>query len=158
MGSVTDIPVIIAATLLLTISVFTGQLILKEVSANTGPDQLNQETLDQGIQALSLFDAGIVALNAFFYLVSFIFAYRIRTSPVFAIPALIFLAVSGFVSMQIANIYAAIASTGPFTSIANSFPATGLLFNNYLTITLTMGGVLILLLYGKTRSGREVTV
>jgi len=158
LGSVTDIPVIIAATLLLTISVFTGQLILKEIADNTTSDQLDQETLDQGIQALSLFDAGIVALNAFFYLVSFIFAYRIRTSPVFAVPALIFLAVSGFVSMQIANIYAAIASTGPFTGIANSFPATGVLYNNYLTITLTLGGVLILLLYGKTRSGREVTV
>ena len=125
MGSVTDIPVIIAATLLLTISVFTGQLILKEIADNTTSDQLDQETLDQGIQALSLFDAGIVALNAFFYLVSFIFAYRIRTSPVFAVPALIFLAVSGFVSMQIANIYAAIASTGPFTGIANNRTCPG---------------------------------
>jgi len=158
LGSITDIPVILGATILLTISVLTGSLILKEVKGATTQDQLDQDTLEQGIQALSLFDAGIVAVNAFFYLVSFIFAYKIRTSPVFAVPAIIFLAVSGFMSMQVANVYAAIASTGPFTAVANSFPATGFLFNNYLTITLTMGGVLILLLYGKTRSGREVTV
>jgi len=119
---------------------------------------MDQSILDKGQQALGIFDLGIVSLNAFFYLVSFIFAYRIRTSPVYAIPALISLAVSGFVSMQIANLYAAIARSGPFTAIANGFPAVNFMYNNYLTITLVLGGTLILLLYGKTRTGREVTV
>jgi len=157
-GSVNDIPVIIAATLLLTVTVFTGSLILEKVDANTSSEELDQKALEQGQKALGLFDLGIVSLNAFFYLVSFIFAYRVRTSPVYAVPALISLSVSGFVSMQIANVYAAISRTGPFTAIANSFPSVNFLYNNYLTITLVMGGTLILLLYGKTRTGREVVV
>jgi hypothetical protein len=158
LGSVNDIPIILAATLLLTITVFTGTLILQEVQAATTEATMDQSTLQDGIDALTLYDAGIVSVNAFFYLVSFIFAYRIRTSPVYAVPALISLSVSGFVSMQIANVYAAFARVGPFTSVANMFPSLNFLYNNYLSITLVMGGTLILLLYGKTRSGREVTV
>lgn len=158
MGSLTDIPFIVSATLVLVISVFTGMLVLQNVSDATNDSQIDQSTLDKGMAALTVFNVGIVLVNLFFYIAGFIFAYRVRTSPVFALPAIIFLGVSGFLSMEISNIYGAVAQVPVFQPVANSFPALNTFMSNYGSVSLVLGGVLVLLLYGKTRSGQEVMV
>lgn len=158
MASVTDIPFIAAATLVLVISVFSGYLVLDEVSQATNNNQIDQSTLDKGKQALTVLNVGIVLVNLFFYIAGFILAYRIRTSPVFALPAIMVLGVSTFISMEISNIYGIFSSVPVFQPVTNVFTTVNTFMGEYATVTAVLGGVLVLFLYGRTRSNREVSV
>lgn len=157
-GNVQAIPLIIVAVLTLTIAVLSSQLILNKISANTTQDEIDQDTLNKASTALGVFDLGIVFVNASFFIASFILVYRIPSNPIFVVPAILSLAISVWFAGEMANVYSLFANTGPFTSVANSFPAVNTLYNNYTTITALLGGLMIVLLYGKTRQGREVTV
>lgn len=147
---------ILVITITLTISVFSSQLILDEIQLATDNSTINQEALNDADKALSVFNVGIIFVNASFFIASFIFAYQIRSNPIFFIPSLIFLGVGVWLAGEIANIYAIFASTGPFTGVANQFPAVTIFYKNLLEITAVLGSVLAVLLYGKTRSRAEV--
>lgn len=158
MASASDIGFIAAATLVLIISVFSGFFVLQEVKDSTSQSQIDQGVLDKGMAALNVFNVGIVAVNVFFYIAGFILAYRVRTSPIFAFPALLVLGVSGYLSLEISNIYAAFANVSAMQGVTNQFPVLNVFMSNYLTVTLVLGGVLVLMLFSKSRQGREFTV
>jgi hypothetical protein len=148
---------ILAATLVLTISVLTSYTILTEVINATGPDTMKQEPLQDAKTALGVFDIGILVVNAGFYLAGIALATKIRTSPVFALPSLLFLAVSVWLSSEVANIYALFGNSGPLSSAAAEFTLVETFMKNLPTVTLGLGGLLLVVLY--TGVGRsEVTV
>lgn len=155
-GNITAIPLILVITITLTIAVLSSQLILDEIQLATDNSTIKQEPLQDAENALAVFDVGIIFVNASFFIASFIFAYQIRSSPIFFIPSLIFLGIGVWLAGEVANIYSLVVGTGPFTSVANQFPSLTLFYKNLLEITAILGSVLAVLLYGKTRSRAEV--
>jgi glucan phosphoethanolaminetransferase (alkaline phosphatase superfamily) len=138
--------------------VLTGHLILDTIQSNTTQNHIDQDTLDKAQQALGVFDVGIVFVNASFYLASFIFVYQIRSNPIYFVPSFIFLTISVWLSAEIANMYNLIANVSVMQSAANAFPTLNLFYTNLPLITAVLGFGVLIMLYGKTRSGSEVQV
>jgi len=67
-GNITNIPIFAALTLIVSISVITAATVMGEIQEATDDTQLDQEQLDNAAGAIKIFDLGIVALNAFFYI------------------------------------------------------------------------------------------
>lgn len=157
-GNIQAIPIILVATISLAIAVMAGYTVLDTVQDNTTDQMINQESLKDGKTALTVFNFGIILVNAGFYIASIIFVYQIRTNPIYALPSLLFLAISVWLSAELANIYKILASTGPFQPVANQFGQMTQFMLNYPLFTTAFGFVVVIMLYGKTRSGQEVTV
>lgn len=153
-----DVPFIGAVLIATAVAVLTGSMVLTEMKSATNSTQMDQEVLQEGLDAYKVFDLGLVGFNVFFWIVGIVLALMTRSHPVFAIPSFFVLAISGFVSMQLSNMYAAIVNTSAFSGVANSFPALNAFMGQYGTVVLVMGAVLIVFLFGKRRSRRNVTV
>jgi len=146
-GNITNIPLILAATLAVAVSALTASTVLSSIQDSTTNQQIDQEPLQEAQNALSIFDIGIVLVNGGFYLTSIILATKIRTSPVFALPSLIFMAVSIWLSSEVANIYYLFGQSNPISSAASSFQLTSTFMQNLPTITLGLAGLLAIVLY-----------
>lgn len=157
-GNITAIPLILIITFTLTISVLTSYLVLDTIADNTTDQEIKQEPLEKGRDALKVFDMGIVFVNVSFYIASFIFVYQIRSNPIFVIPSFLFLTIAVWFSAEVANVYSYFAHSGPFTSVVNEFTALHAFYNELAVVTAVLGFGILVLLYGKTRSGSEVTV
>jgi len=155
--SVQDFAVIGAVTLALAMAVLTGYTVLSEMKAATDGSQMDQDTLQKGLDAYKIFGPGLVVFNSFTWIVGIILGLRVRSHPVFALPALIALGLSGFVSFQLANMYGAFASTSVFASSANQFPLLSEFMSSYGEITLVMGGIILTVLYGISGRSTRVT-
>lgn len=79
--------------------------------------------VSQAYDAVNLFNYLIVGVVGFFYLVSGMLAFRIRTSPVFALPAIVFNGVATFLAAEFSNVLYMFVSLDSFVSVANDFPA-----------------------------------
>lgn len=156
-GNVQDIAVIGLLLLVTAITALFAQTMLTEIDNNTNQSQLDQHTLQEAQNALNIFDYGIIAGNIMLWIVSLIFAYQIKSSPIFFFPAIIGLALNTWISMQIANIYGAMARNSALTSAANNFSNLTTYMSNYGVIAAALGMVMLVFLYGKV-SGPEATV
>lgn len=157
-GNVTAIPLILMVTLSLGIAVLIGWTVLDQIQENTTQDQIDQETLEKGKQAIGVFNLGLIVVNAGFYLASMAFVYRIRTNPIFALPSLLFLSVAVWLSAELANVYMIVAGVPIFQEAANTMSSMTLYFQNLPVATAVLGIMVAILLYGKTRRGEEITV
>jgi len=146
-GNITNLPLILAATLVVAISALTASTVLGSIQDATDNTQIKQEPLKEAQTALGIFDIGIVFVNAGFYLSSIILAAKIRSSPVFALPALIFGGIGVWLSSEIANIYYLFGSTGPLQGAASSFTLTSTFMQNLPTITLAFTVLLATVLF-----------
>lgn len=138
----------------MTIVALVGTTILNTIQDNTTDSEIQQDKLQDGINALSAFDYGIVLFNGFFYLGAIVLAVKVRTSPVFALPAILFLGVSVWLSSEIANIYNLFGQAGPISSAASSFTMVQTFMNNLPLITAGMGGLLLVILFTGVGRGR----
>lgn len=154
-GNIRNIPLILGATLVLAISALTASTILGQIQDSTDNTQIKQEPLQEAQGALQIFDIGIVMVNAGFFLTSIILATRIKASPVFALPSLIFAGIGIWFSSEIANIYYLFGQTSAIN--AGSFSFTNTFMQNLPKITLGFATILMIVLY--TGIGRkQVTV
>jgi len=156
-GNITNIPLILAATLTIAITALTASTILTAIQDSTTDQQIKQEPLQEAQNAIGIFDIGIVIINGSFYLTSIILASKIRTNPVFALPSLLFIGFAVWLSSEIANIYYLFGQTGPLQNAASNFTITSTFMQNLPTITLGLATLLAIVLY--TGIGRSrVTV
>lgn len=146
-GNITNIPLILIVTLTLAISVLTAYTILGSVIDATDDTMIDQEVLGEAETALGVFDYGIVFVNASFYVASLILGFKIRTSPVFAVPALLFLGLSVWLSAELANIYHLFGLSSPFSAAASSFSVTTQYFQSLPLITVGFGVLLVVVIY-----------
>lgn len=157
-GNVRAIPLIIMITFTLSITVLTSYTVLDTIQDNTSDNQIDQETLSSAKSALTVFDYGIVAINATFYIASFIFVYQIPSNPIYTFPALLFGGIAVWFSAEISNVYGLFARAGPMTDAANRFDTLYLYFSNQAEIVAVLTVLVVIGLYAKTRSGQEVSV
>lgn len=157
-GNVQAIPLIIMLTFTLSVTVLLSYTVLDAVQDNTNDSQIDQETLQDAKNALSVFDFGIVAINATFYIASFIFVYQIPSNPIYTFPALLFGGIAVWFSAEISNVYALFAQSGPISGAANNFDTLYLYFSNQAEIVAVLSVLIVIGLYAKTRTGQEVTI
>jgi len=157
-GNVRAIPLIIMVTFTLSVTVLTSYTVLDSIQENTNDQQIDQETLSQAKNALSVFDFGIIAINATFYIASFIFVYQIPSNPIYTFPALLFGGIGVWFSAEISNVYGIFAQAGPMSEAANAFSNLYLFYSNQAAIVAVLTMVIVIGLYGKTRTGQEVTI
>lgn len=157
-GSVLDIFVIVVIVFSVSIGAILAQKVLTEVqdvnqnmSENT---QMNPDILANAKTAVSVFDYGVIFLIGGMYLVAFIFAFNIRSHPIFFIPSLLLLSIATYISAEVANIFYMIANTSGLTTAANQFPTMITLFENLPFIVAGLGVLLIIVMY--TQPSREV--
>lgn len=147
-GTVTDIPVILLTLTGLAITVVIAAVILDTVVGATTNAMINQEVLKSAQTALSIYNYGVMFVAIGMFTVSILFAYRIRTSPIFAIPSLLFVAMSVWLSSEVANIYVLFSQANQqVSSVAASFDGINLLFSNLPLVTGVMGFVTLVALY-----------
>lgn len=157
-GSITDSVVIVALIFVLAFVVVLSGMVLNEIeAANT---QLPAWSLNEAQSALGVFDVGIALLTGVLYMVSMILAFRIRTNPVFLVPALIFNGLALFISAEFSNVFWKIVNVGgAFTTAANDFPVLLDLMKNLPVVVGGLNFLLIIVIFvGPFRSARRVQV
>lgn len=146
-GNITNIPLFLGLTLSLAISAVVASTVLGSVQEATTNSEIDQEILQDGQDAIGILDLGVVLLNASFYLVSIILATRIKANPLFAVPSLIFIGVSVWLSSEIANIYSLFGRTPAISQAIGNFQLTTTFMTNLPQITLGLSVVLAIVLY-----------
>jgi len=106
------------------------------------------------MNALAIFDIGIVMVNASFYLAGILLGVRIRSNPVFAVPALLFIGVGTWLSSEIANIYYMFGQTPVISQYAQNFTLTQTFMSNLPTITLGLSTIMAIVLFTGIGRGR----
>jgi len=149
-GSIIEDPLFILVGLLSTVvMLFVAKTLLTNLSAaNVFPELY----MSEASYALSVYNYGIVVVNVMMYLVSIILALRIRTNPVFIVPAIIFNALGVWIAAEFSNIFWSLASSSAFAQAANSFPVLLVFMKN---LPLFIGGFNFLLIIGSYVLPRE---
>lgn len=143
---------------MLAMSAVIGQTVLGEVINATDDSQMDQEILQQASAAVGMFDIGVVVFNASFYLAAIILGSRIKTSKVFALPAVLFLGIGVWLSSEVANIYYQFGQVEAISSYAAEFTLVQQFMANLPVITLGLGSLLIVVFFTGIGNGKEVTV
>ena len=148
LGTVTDIPIILIVLLSLTITVLVASLVLDTVISATTNAMINQEVLKEAQFALSMYDYGVAFVATGMFSVSILFAWRIQTSAINIVPAMLFLSMSVWLSSEFSNIFALFTSANQqLTDVAANFTGIQLLFNNLPVVVAVFGGVMLVALY-----------
>jgi hypothetical protein len=143
---------------MLAMSAVIGQTVLGEVISATDDSQMDQEILQQASAAIGIFDIGVVVFNASFYLAAIILGSRIKTSKVFALPAVLFLGIGVWLSSEVANIYYRFGQVEAISSYAAEFTLVQQFMANLPVITLGLGSLLIVVFFTGIGNTQEVTV
>ena len=149
-----NILLIMAATFSTIIAVLVATLIAGSF-IDAAPAVFDTYALEQAESALLIFDFGIVFLNVGMYLAAILLASRIRTNPVFALPSVLVLTISVWVSSELANIYALFGNTDPLQPVVEQFPTASLFVENFPLVTLGLGGLFIVVLFSKSVTGGQ---
>jgi len=156
-GNITNIPLFLGLTLTLAITAVTASTVLGSIQDATTDSQIKQEPLKEGMNALAIFDIGIVVFNSSFYLAAILLATRVKTNTVFIIPSILFIGVGAWLSSEIANIYKLFGQTPVIQQYASNFTLTSTFMSNLPAITVGLSSILAIVLF--TGIGRSrVTV
>lgn len=114
-------------------------------AANT---QIPAWAINNAQTALGVGDAGLVIITGILYLVSMILAFRIRTSPIFFIPSMIFNVLALLIAAEISNAFWKLVNVGgAFSTAADSFPILVEVMKNLPVIVGALNFLLIIFLY-----------
>lgn len=113
----------------------------------------DSQAMDAVATSLGILDYGAVFLAVGLFVVSIVLATQIATNPVFFPISLLSLAISVFVSAQLANVYLVIADTNAFQAVANALPFTTKLLGNFPLVIGVGGFMIILALYAREGGG-----
>jgi len=157
-GNISNIPIFLAATLAVAFTAIISSFLLTSFEDATTDSQADQDLLNQAQSAVGIFDIGIVFINLTFYLGGILLATQIRTHPVFALPAILFLGIGTWLSSELANVYALFGSQDPLTDVASQFGLIEVFMSNLPVFTLGLGGLLIIVMFSGRAGGGETTV
>jgi len=150
-----DIITVLVVVLTLAVSAILGGFILSKFQStgvfNSSPQA--QQIINQNANVFpSLFDSiigfSIIGLS----LVVILSAFYIQSQPAFFVGGVIFLIILVVLSSFLGNAYYKFASSTVLNSYANNFPITYWLFENLPLISLVIGIILAVVMYGKTSS------
>lgn len=152
-GNITNIPIFAALTLVVSISVITAATVMGEIQEATDDSQLDQEQLENAAGAIKIFDLGIVALNAFFYIGGIVLGSRVKTNKAFALPAFLLLGLAVWLSSELANIYYMFGQAPVLGQYASEFTVLQTFMSNFPVITLGLGSLMLLVIFSNLGGG-----
>ncbi|PSG99150.1 MAG: hypothetical protein BRC29_03425 [Nanohaloarchaea archaeon SW_7_43_1] len=106
----------------------------------------------------TLIDAGAIILIGVFFLGAIYSALQVDASKIFAIPSFLFLLASLYLAGLLGDTYFLVAEQSALVSWFNQFPLTARVFSNFGVITGSLGAVLFIATYIKTRTVQEVGI
>lgn len=153
-GTVQDIPVQIVLLFQFGLGVAVAYLLYNRFTQfaffkNTLPMQKVGE-------ALTVLDYSAVLIMVGFFVASFVFASRIRTSKLFLPISFLFLVLSSWISAIFANIWSVTIKSSAFSSVANSVPFLSKILFNLPVLIFASGTLIIIALYSRVGGGRRV--
>jgi len=108
------------------------------------------EVLSSAQSAFHIMDYGIVIVLGAIYLSAVVFALRIPSQPIYVIPSLILVVVSGFVSAEFSNVLWKFVGAAPeVTAAANQYPVMLEVVKLFPLIQVSVGFLIIVALYTK---------
>lgn len=156
-ANVQEIAFIIGIAFVFSFAIFFGYKILHEFNGRFG--QLDVEPLAKAtvnrVDTMypSIFDSAYLVVLVIFFLISVISAYFIDIHPFFFVLSLFVLIVALVASAMLANINETILSDSQFSDISDKFPIIVFTSQHLFQIAVIMGGILMIALYAKSRSG-----
>lgn len=164
-GSVRDIPFVLV--LVFTIAMSSVVVYGGVSEAHSSFQDLNQSSNISGIGkstafmgdvlgVFGLIDAGAIILIGVFFLGSVYSALQVDASKIFAIPSFLFLLSSLYLAGLLGDTYFLVAEQSALVSWFNQFPLTARVFSNFGIIAGSLGAVLFIATYIKTRTVTQV--
>lgn len=155
-GSILDIPIIIIVIFAFAFTVLIGTVILTEFrDINTENDLgLEEDHINDGLNALSAMDYMFVFFAVGFGLASAVLAFRIRSHPIFFFFALLLTIIFIILSVFFTNAFVLITENEMISTISGDFPLINQVMQN---LPLVMG-ILSLIIMIALLAGRRSSV
>ena len=167
-GSVRDIPIILIMlfALAMTFVAFQGLSAethnqFKELNESTGEDRIEgigkaTEFTGEMLGIFALVDAGTIVLFFMFFLASIYAGLQINASKLFALPSFFFLIAALYVAGILSDTFLSISKIDPVVSWFNAMPITVKTFANLPVLSASLGTVLFIAVYIRTKNIRSV--
>lgn len=117
-------------------------------------DFIDTYFIDTGKNIYTILDKALIFIIVSLIIGAAALASQVRTHPVFAIPAMILIAVAVFITAQIANVAYYVSTAPQFITAANEFTTTMFIVDNMPKLVLAAGVVIALALYARPRSSQ----
>lgn len=157
-GSILDIIVGVVLIIAVSIAVLFSHFLIVEFNQNySGPRHSGfNQTMEEGKQAVEMFDYGIVFVLGGLMLATIILAFYIPTHPVMFAFSLIVLIIALLITGIYSNLFIKIATTSQLRSTTNQFPILYHMIENLPVIVLGYGIILTIVMYtaGEKRKRR----
>lgn len=154
-GSVTDVFIIGAAIFILAITILLGSYLYNRVATEMLPHINSSTAATNAINAMTntlpTFDYFFLAVFIGLVLAMIISGFMIETHPVFTFVFFIMMVLATIVAVPISNSYEAFANDPIFASTAANFAITNLILTKLPLITLVIGILMIIVIYGKSQ-------
>jgi len=121
------------------------------VTTDTLTEPVARDVIDKGATAIALNDLLLVVLLGGLTISLLVSAYFIPSHPVMLLPSILFLVLAVLVSAQISNVYVAFGQTSLMNATYNNLPAAGYVLQYLPIIMSVIGGLFILVMFGKAR-------
>ena len=150
-GSILDLPFVVAALMLLGVSIFVSYTILYEIDADGTFDLWNEsaDVIDEGVAAMSLFDSGFVLIAIGLGLSVILTAFMINTHPVFFVLSWIMLVMMIFISAMLTNAFDKFATSTMMAGALGNFPILTEFFRNMPLFCLIIGSLVAIVMYAR---------
>ena len=160
-GDLPDMLVFLVTVTILAIGLFVLAFILPAISTGLADAGLNQST--EGAAAINnMSDIGTITLQRGFFLLFvglimgvMISSFLARTHPIFLFLYIIFLAITLILATYLGNFYETLTSNPIFADTLASQTLPNLVMNNIVKISLGVGALSMVILFGKFSSTRE---
>jgi len=149
-GNVRDLITVATGLIFIVVGWIAGTLLLDQVAAtNTAlTTGVSGQVIADAQAALGIMDYGIVVVIGAIYLAAIVSALRIPSRPIFIIPSILFVIISGFVSAEFSNVLWKFVNAAPMvTDAANQYPVMLQVVKNFPLIQVGVGFLIIIALY-----------
>ena len=155
-ASMMDLPVILAMLFILAVSIFISVQVLGEFDEAWDYGGTGQEIINEGKQAMYVFDYMFVFLAVGLSVTTLIAAFMVNSHPVFYFFSTVLLGIITVVAAQITNAFDKFATTSAFGGIANDFPMLLTFIRNFPLFILVSGILIAVVMYGRPATGGHV--
>lgn len=155
-GSLNDIPFIIAVLFIFGVTVLISVKVLGAWQSAYAWEGVSQEVIQDGMNAMYVFDYMFVFLAVGLSMASLIGAFMIKSHPIFYIFSTVVLSLYIIVSAAMTNAFDKLAAADGIAAIANDFPMMVTFVRNFPIFFLVSGIVIAIVMYGKPQTGGNV--
>ena len=161
MGDILDIFYVCIVILVFIIAFFVLSLVMTQFSSSTNEtlsDSTSQYVITAGKNTFQVYDAGLVVLLFGAFASIIISAFFIKTHPVFFFVSLLVFVIVLMILPIFSNIAFDVANSTQIKDEANKYPLAVNIINNIGFYAMLAGAIILIVLYAKISTGKDVGV